>query len=213
MTFSRRVLMAGGTSLPLSIWSAARRPAQAATEPSVLRATSRTLDINGRAATVLGLLRPDGGHGLVQQPGERFRVRLENQFPDIIAMCDALKARAYLLINRRSHKKVSFRLARLIAERQENQAFNQAGLFLSAIHRTPSLERRWVIDLDTPTQETVTEVAKFLIAANVLLAKVPTKTGVHFITAPFFKGDFNRLFPTVAILPDNLTLLYSKEEA
>ncbi|WP_137127585.1 multicopper oxidase family protein [Roseomonas sp. HF4] len=82
MSLSRRVLMAGGAALPLSISSAAHRPAQASTQLAVIRATSRTLDIDGRAATVLGLLRPDGGHGLVQQPGERFRVRLENRLPE-----------------------------------------------------------------------------------------------------------------------------------
>lgn len=78
MTLSRRALMSGGAALTLSAWSTAGRPAQAASEPAVIRAATRTLDIDGRAATVLGLLRPDGGHGLVQQPGERFRVRLEN---------------------------------------------------------------------------------------------------------------------------------------
>jgi FtsP/CotA-like multicopper oxidase with cupredoxin domain len=51
-----------------------------------LRATTRTLDIHGRPASVLGLLRNDGGHGLVIEPGARFRARLHNQLgePTII---------------------------------------------------------------------------------------------------------------------------------
>ncbi len=47
--------------------------------PLVLRATSRTLDIDGRAATVMGLLGPSGRPGLTLDPGQHFAVRLENQ--------------------------------------------------------------------------------------------------------------------------------------
>ncbi|WP_026147356.1 multicopper oxidase family protein [Limimaricola hongkongensis] len=52
--------------------------AQAA-EPLLLRATTRTLDIDGRAATVMGLIGPDGRLGLALDPDQRFAVRLENQ--------------------------------------------------------------------------------------------------------------------------------------
>lgn len=44
-----------------------------------LTATTRTIDVNGRAATVLGLLRPDGGQGLAFDAGDRFAVALENR--------------------------------------------------------------------------------------------------------------------------------------
>ncbi|NLH82080.1 MAG: multicopper oxidase domain-containing protein [Phyllobacteriaceae bacterium] len=44
-----------------------------------LAATTRTIDVDGRAATVLGLLRPDGGHGLTLDAGGRFAVALENR--------------------------------------------------------------------------------------------------------------------------------------
>jgi len=43
-----------------------------------LRATTRTLEINGRAATVYGLENATGGHGLIFDPGERFAVDLTN---------------------------------------------------------------------------------------------------------------------------------------
>lgn len=44
-----------------------------------LTATTRTLDINGRAAKVYGLLNATGGSGLTLDPGQRFRVDLTNQ--------------------------------------------------------------------------------------------------------------------------------------
>jgi len=45
--------------------------------PISLSAASRTLDIDGRAATVFGLAGP-GGQGLILDPGQRFRVDLTN---------------------------------------------------------------------------------------------------------------------------------------
>jgi FtsP/CotA-like multicopper oxidase with cupredoxin domain len=45
--------------------------------PISLSAATRTLDINGRAATVFGLAGP-GGQGLVLDPGQKFRVDLTN---------------------------------------------------------------------------------------------------------------------------------------
>lgn len=52
--------------------------ASAATPATTIRAGTRTLDIAGRAATVYGLTRPDGGHGLEARTGDAFDVRLEN---------------------------------------------------------------------------------------------------------------------------------------
>jgi FtsP/CotA-like multicopper oxidase with cupredoxin domain len=57
-------------------------PAQAfpASPPGAvtLRAARRVIDVDGKAASVFGLLRPDGGHGVTLAPGERFAVRLLN---------------------------------------------------------------------------------------------------------------------------------------
>ena len=44
-----------------------------------LRATTRVLDIAGRAATVKGAVNASGGIGLVLDPGQRFRVDLTNE--------------------------------------------------------------------------------------------------------------------------------------
>ena len=55
------------------------RGALAATDkPLLLTATRRTLDIDGRAATIWGLVNAQGGSGLTLDPGQRFRVDLTN---------------------------------------------------------------------------------------------------------------------------------------
>ena len=75
-TLSRRGFLAAGAAAI----AAARmpRPAFAQTSaPITLSAATRTIEVNGRAATVFGLAGP-GGQGLVLDPGQRFRVDLTN---------------------------------------------------------------------------------------------------------------------------------------
>ncbi|MFC5384437.1 multicopper oxidase family protein [Aquamicrobium segne] len=57
------------------------RPGFAQAPATRLRAASRVLDIDGRAATVWGLEGPSG-QGLVLHPGQRFRVDLTNELPE-----------------------------------------------------------------------------------------------------------------------------------
>ncbi len=49
------------------------------TKGMTLRATTRTLDINGRAASVYGLENAAGGQGLILDSGQRFAVDLTNE--------------------------------------------------------------------------------------------------------------------------------------
>jgi Multicopper oxidase len=58
---------------------------QAATPPTsvgpTLRATKRTLEINGKAADVMGLLQPNGTQGISSVVNAPFQVTLDNQLP------------------------------------------------------------------------------------------------------------------------------------
>ncbi len=62
--------MATAASLP--------RLAAAQSAPLSLTAATRVIEVNGRAATVMGLANASGGQGLILNPGERFRVNLTN---------------------------------------------------------------------------------------------------------------------------------------
>lgn len=78
-SFTRRGFLAAGaatlaaTQFPIPAFGQTAAPLR-------LAATRRTLDIDGRAATVFGLAGP-GGQGLVLDPGQRFRVDLSNDLP------------------------------------------------------------------------------------------------------------------------------------
>ncbi len=78
LRMSRRDLLvtaaAGACAAPLPFF--ALRAAAAA--PVQLVAGRRTLDINGRAASVYGLAQPNGTRGIITEVGTPFRVRLQN---------------------------------------------------------------------------------------------------------------------------------------
>ncbi|WP_347267981.1 multicopper oxidase domain-containing protein [Paracoccus sp. (in: a-proteobacteria)] len=74
-TLTRRGFLAAGAAVLAS--AHLPRAALAQASPLALTASTRTLDIGGRAATVFGLAGPNG-QGLTLDPGQRFRVDLTN---------------------------------------------------------------------------------------------------------------------------------------
>ncbi|MGK7865460.1 multicopper oxidase family protein [Falsiroseomonas sp. E2-1-a4] len=76
----RSVLMLGGAML--AGVGTGSRLAVAETDAPIIRATTRVLDIDGRPAHVLGLLRPDGVAGMTLEPGVPFRAVLANELDE-----------------------------------------------------------------------------------------------------------------------------------
>ena len=74
---TRRAFMAASAALSAS--SVLPRASWAQSPALSLTASTRTLDINGRAAKVYGLINATGGTGLTLDPGQRFRVDLTNE--------------------------------------------------------------------------------------------------------------------------------------
>ncbi|WP_374650217.1 multicopper oxidase family protein [Dongia sp.] len=76
LSISRRVLLGGGAALA-TIATLPRLPLAAA--PLKLAITRRSLEVNGKAASVFGIQQPDGTHGLTLAPDQRFLVDLANE--------------------------------------------------------------------------------------------------------------------------------------
>src|SRR5262252_2824566 len=51
-------------------------------QPTVLRIARRSIEVNGKPASVLGVRQPDGTFGIRTEVGKRFRVRLENRIEE-----------------------------------------------------------------------------------------------------------------------------------
>ena len=87
-SFSRRTFLAsagacvGGIALRNAPYARAfdlLDQAQPGPKPVTLQATTRTLEINGKAASVMGLLQPDGTQGIQSVVDSPFRVDLQNK--------------------------------------------------------------------------------------------------------------------------------------
>lgn len=73
--------LAAGSAAPAAFAQIAGGRAPAAPAPGAaakLRIAKRTLEVNGKPATVFSLLGPDGRHGLTLTEGDQFRVELVN---------------------------------------------------------------------------------------------------------------------------------------
>lgn len=75
---TRRRLLAGAAALAAAP-TIVTFPALAQAAPRRLLIERRVIEVKGRAATVFGLRQPNGAHGLILDPGERFLVDLENR--------------------------------------------------------------------------------------------------------------------------------------
>jgi FtsP/CotA-like multicopper oxidase with cupredoxin domain len=72
--------LAAAAVRPGAAWAAGdSQPGPQAASPTVLRLIQRTLEVNGKPASVYGIRQPDGTAGLTTTIGDRFRVRVENQ--------------------------------------------------------------------------------------------------------------------------------------
>ena len=79
MRASRRTVLAGASAAALA---AVLPRTAAATAPIPIAAERRVIEVRGRAATVSGLLQPDGRAGARFRAGDRFRVALTNKLPE-----------------------------------------------------------------------------------------------------------------------------------
>jgi FtsP/CotA-like multicopper oxidase with cupredoxin domain len=53
-------------------------PALSSASVTVLQLERRTIEVNGKPATVFGIRQPDGAYGITTEAGKQFRVRVEN---------------------------------------------------------------------------------------------------------------------------------------
>lgn len=80
--YRRDLLKAASTAaiaLTLPATTALAAQSQSKGNPTKLMVAKRTIDINGKVAEVFGLLRPDGGHGVVIDAESMFDVELVNE--------------------------------------------------------------------------------------------------------------------------------------
>jgi hypothetical protein len=138
---------------------------------------------------------------------------LEKRYDEIIQLCEMFKARAYIHIQKQNHRDVSLEMTMLLAERIKNGVQNQKGLFDSVVGQIKTLEKRWIVDIDTKDGEEVFEIKLKIsgcqpVDKNKIIAQIPTRNGYHLITERFDVMEFKTKYPDIDIQKKNPTLLY-----
>ncbi len=141
---------------------------------------------------------------------------LDKKKEEIIAICNALNARAYIHMTKRNYEKAAYRTMMIVASSLESKQHNSMkSVFTKAIGNYAFHGQKWwVIDIDD-TQDTeyilgISNVIKDIAGDDsVVKFSVPTKTGYHLITKPFNKQVFKREYPEIDIHTNNPTLLYT----
>ena len=140
---------------------------------------------------------------------------LDRRYDEIIQMCEMFKARAYIHVQKQNHFDVSLSMMVDLAQRIQNGNHNQKGLFDSVVGQIKTVEKRWIVDIDTKDFKTLVEVGEFIDnlrpVGNKVITTIPTKNGFHLITERFDVINFKNRYSDIDIQKKNPTLLYYPE--
>lgn len=141
---------------------------------------------------------------------------------EIIKLCEAFDARAYIHLNRRKWSKIALECLRHNAELIANEQYDGIkSSFETIIGRNncePIDTKTWIVDIDTKDELVIHRIAH-IIDANMkpdgpkILSCIPTKNGYHLITKKFDTHSFNKYLSLQGDVPDihkdNPTILYA----
>lgn len=137
---------------------------------------------------------------------------LEKRYDEIIQLCELFKARAYIHIQKQSHKDVSLDMLMALAQKIKDGQHNQKNLFDSVVGQLKTNEKRWIVDIDNSNGYHLAKVMATLLDIEPVGPKVeavlPTKNGYHLITTKFNTKVFSEQFPEIDLQKKNPTLLY-----
>ena len=150
---------------------------------------------------------------------------LDKYKQEIITICDALKVRAYISVNYKSHRQVALKAMVEIANYSLHDYFKSSrGLYDSVVAKFVDHKKQlWIIDVDKDDSfcKSVDELTDLYIKTiesckpyKKIVTVIPTKSGKHIITHPFDASEFYLKIGELAKLGSNLikkndvTLLY-----
>ena len=144
---------------------------------------------------------------------------LESRYEEIKQLCEMFKARAYIHVQKQNHEDVSLEMMVALANKIRNGQLKQQHLFDSVVGQVKTLEKRWIIDIDTKSIHTrnmmvnIIESIRPIDKGSKVEAIIPTKSGVHLITTRFDVMEFGKqLTERGEVVPDiqkkNPTLLF-----
>lgn len=141
--------------------------------------------------------------------------QLEAYKEEIIKLCELFNARAGINLNRRNNKDVAIKCLEIlaIAMRKNDEFKGVSKIYSSACGKESSTDKLWIVDIDNMTYDEIFDVIYYFSSqcmpeGNKLIAKIPSKNGVHLITTRFDRKKFAEKYPTIEIHTNNPTNLY-----
>lgn len=135
----------------------------------------------------------------------RSREHLDEKKDEIINLCNLFGARAYINVSEKSFKRLHNYLLFKLAEYNENDIVTTSpiSLIIRAASKIRSKNPRWIVDVDDLS---IIKEVRSEIPEEKIIAEIPTKNGVHIITAPF---DLEEFYDDIDVHKDsNGTVLY-----
>jgi hypothetical protein len=142
---------------------------------------------------------------------------LEKRYEEIKMLCNVFNARAYIHVQKQNHRDVSLNMMVELADRIRSQSHNQRNLFESVVGQMKTLEKRWIVDIDTKDDKVLTKIISLVNlcrpeTATKIEAIVPTKSGYHLITSRFDVEQLKKYMSVQGDTPDiqkkNPTMLF-----
>jgi len=142
---------------------------------------------------------------------------------EIITLCNAFNARAYIHLNRRKWSSICLECLRHNAELIANSQYSGIkSSFETVIGRNNGESngtKTWIIDIDMNDLEVVNKIERIINSiepvdktVTKLMYTIPTKNGYHMITKPFNRSDFSKYMQLQGDVPDihtdNPTILF-----
>lgn len=126
----------------------------------------------------------------------------------VINTCKFYNARAYIHLNKRSHKKVALQMLKVLADNIYNENYcSSKRIYDHACGVVCSdKNKKWIIDIDSKNEDELKKLEDHLkeIEVNIML-RIPTLNGYHYVVNPFNKSKFSLEHD---IHKDNGTLLF-----
>lgn len=137
---------------------------------------------------------------------------LESRYEEIINLCEMFKARAYIHVQKQSHKDVGMNMIIEIVNRIQSGQIKQQHVFDSVVGQIKTQEKRWIVDIDSKENGIENlisnEIHMIRPEGPKVEAVIPTKNGYHLITKRFDVMEFSKNYPNIEIQKKNPTLLY-----
>ena len=159
----------------------------------------------------------------IQRPGQLLELK-----DDLTRQAAMFNARIYINLNVKSFRKCTLQCLGEIARRVENNDYKRPYRIFDSVAGASGCtgQKRWVVDIDwdgVPETEDrelfVSELEQYIdtlkpeTESSKVVARVPTRNGVHLITEPFDLGDFRKsYYRSMDVHKNNPTLLWFGEQ-